>query len=416
MSIFFKSTTGGGTAAFNSTSQLGTVVLGQGIVSSYPQSAVTMTSNTTTVNGLTYTASQSSYLPIWNSYGYMAFNKDDNNGTVQFMTNYIAALGGSYGQAPYTSAGVYQGGTNGSTVSNYYSTTVGGVGVVNGEWLQIQLPYTILITGFNISPNTTISIMNAGYLIGSNDGTTWTNLYTLSSSISTNTTFNVTTSTAYSYYRLIFTGLSNTSTYFGASLGELSFNGTLTNAPTSMSAVNNIVSNGTINGTNMNALGTLNAGNLIVSNQATVNGLLQTQGMVVEQLNPITVVSTNTFSVNFSAGGIYFIPLVNSPTANMSLTITNIPSMNASIASETITVAYYQTTSRYYINQVKMTDTLGNYFIGSAGAYGTPLYNGGVPSLTAGTPCLILQQFTHMPFWASPTTTRYITTSINCCS
>ena len=56
----------------------------------------------------------------------------------------------------------------------------------------------------------------------------------------------------------------------------------------------------------------------------------------------------------------------------------------------TFSVAYYQTGSnRFYISSCTFTDTSSGSILS-----GAPLFNGGTPSLTGSTACLIIQQFT----------------------
>ena len=110
------------------------------------------------------------------------------NGTYSFLTSSTTstAIGGNlvlsfYGDsvpdiflspANYNSSGTYTGSV---------STNVGGTNIT-GEWMQIQLPYTLYITTYSINAN-----INGGpswnylfpksfYLCGSTDGTNWTSI------------------------------------------------------------------------------------------------------------------------------------------------------------------------------------------------------------------------------------------------
>jgi len=107
----------------------------------------------------------------------------------------------SYSQAsPYT----YNGGI--------FSTTVSGT-AYGGEYVQLQLPNAVSITGFKIYyPESNVCGLMRAVLAGSNDGSTWTLLYTLNNgttrpSARTNATFSFTNTTSYSYYRFICTGV-----------------------------------------------------------------------------------------------------------------------------------------------------------------------------------------------------------------
>ena len=92
------------------------------------------------------------------------------------------------------------------------STTAGGVGYT-GEWLQIQLPQRIVLHSFEIEASRLygngVQIYKAPqifYILGSNDGTTWTLVHS-ESNASTYTTplrWAITTNPiAYSYYRIV---------------------------------------------------------------------------------------------------------------------------------------------------------------------------------------------------------------------
>ena len=175
----------------------------------------------------------------------------------------------------------------------------------------------------------------------------------------------------------------------------------------------------TLSGTNtFSSAGTA----IAITNNATVGGTLSvtgnltcgsgiiTQGLVYEITNSIGTFASNGFSLSYGTGGVFYLPTASSITANMSMIITNIPTTTSQ--SYVFTVAYYQTTNRFYINNVRLSDTATTYILGTSSTYGTPLYNGGVPSLTTGTACLIFQQFTVFSFGA----TRYVTTSVSCCS
>ena len=119
----------------------------------------------TTLTGFyngTYTinaSSQDNYNSIWHYAGY-AFDLCNNT---WWASNF----------GTYTYTGAYQGG---------YSTIIPSVGTVAGEWLQIQLPYSLIYTGYSMQPRIeTLTDFgyqasrypNTYYILGSNDGTTW---------------------------------------------------------------------------------------------------------------------------------------------------------------------------------------------------------------------------------------------------
>jgi hypothetical protein len=84
-------------------------------------------------------------------------------------------------------------------------TVVDGA-TIAGEWIQIQLPQQIIPSGLSLLERTTTTAV-AFMLAGSNDGITWTSIYTTTRSLvtfdGTYSTFYFTTTNAYSYYRFI---------------------------------------------------------------------------------------------------------------------------------------------------------------------------------------------------------------------
>jgi hypothetical protein len=111
------------------------------------------------------------------------------------------------------SSGVYFG-SNSTTYNSTFSVT--------GEWAQIQIPYALKLKSFTFLPTTNwvTSLPATFYVLGSNNGTTWTNLYSVSNYVYSTTitagpqpqyinssyltTFTVTpVNNAYSYFRLV---------------------------------------------------------------------------------------------------------------------------------------------------------------------------------------------------------------------
>lgn len=97
-----------------------------------------------------------------------------------------------------SSTGAYVGAT---------STTISGTNY-NGEWLQIQVPFSFILKYFATSPHIASNAIFSKTIIlaGSNDGTTWSLLGTINATIYTqmNATLSGNT-TAYSYYRFVVT-------------------------------------------------------------------------------------------------------------------------------------------------------------------------------------------------------------------
>ena len=126
----------------------------------------------------------------------------------------------------------YTGNYNGSSPYNYTGsvTTVDTLGnSYAGEWLQIQLPVSVVLSSYSLSCQTN-SIANSPstfVLLGSRDGAVWT-LVNRQAGFSPGTngatnTFAVSTTQAYTYYRL---ATQNVVGYSLVSIGELILNGT----------------------------------------------------------------------------------------------------------------------------------------------------------------------------------------------
>jgi hypothetical protein len=159
----------------------------------------------------------------------------------------------------------------------------------------------------------------------------------------------------------------------------------------------------------------ITASNQIVLGTSTettnIPGKLSIYGSLYE--NTIVVGgSVNAYTLDSSTGTVFYIPTAIQITANSTIVISNIPTTLT--ASYTFTVVSYQASTRYYINSVKCTDTAVTYILGSSGAFATPLFNGGTPSLAALngslTGGLIIQQFTVFSVGSS----RYVGTSVSC--
>ena len=155
-----------------------------------------MTANTTVTAVGTYVASASSEWP--GHLAYRAFNGD--------------AL--SY--PPWASLEFYSGG-------NYIgSNSLGGY---SGEWLKIQLPYSIPLNQIKLYARDTTYIDQSpkdGYILASNDNTNWTLLYTFNrltySTGGDYNTLNINSTTEYLYYAVVITKVISSSV---AAIGEI---------------------------------------------------------------------------------------------------------------------------------------------------------------------------------------------------
>ena len=154
--------------------------------------------------------------------------------------------------------------------------------------------------------------------------------------------------------------------------------------------------------TNGSAMGTFNA-------DVNFTGIVATQGLVYETVNTATQTSINAPTLSYGVGGDFVLGTMI--TANATLGVSNIP--NDLSKSYTFSVSYFQASTRYYIATVQIQDTTGAYITNSGSAgFVAPLWNGGTPSLTGTTNCVIIQTFTIISVGGS----RRVISSISCCS
>jgi len=152
--------------------------------------------------GGSYTASVSSF--GGSSFGWKVFDKDINT---YWNTNYT-----------YTGTGANSSNTY---IVNTYSTTVSG-STVYGEWIQIQMPTAIYPYTYTLTPPYDAAVVQRGFpyqwtLAGSNDGAMWTTVDTQNgintwTNLTPKTFTSASSSTAYSYYRLIVQAVNSYST------------------------------------------------------------------------------------------------------------------------------------------------------------------------------------------------------------
>ena len=137
--------------------------------------------------------------------------------------------------------------------------------------------------------------------------------------------------------------------------------------------------------------------------------VLQTQGLVYESVTTATQSSTNAPTLSYGSGGNF--TLGTMITANATLGVTNIPTDTTK--SYTFSVSYQQNTTRYYITTIQIQDT-GSTYITNGGSAGfvAPLWNGGTPSLSGSSNCVIIQSFTVISVGGA----RRVISSVSCCS
>ena len=134
---------------------------------------------------------------------------------------------------------------------------------------------------------------------------------------------------------------------------------------------------------------------------------ITTQGLVYEAVNTATG-TTTAFTLNYATGGNF---VLSSITGTATLGVTNLPISTSS--AYTFSVSYFQASTRNYISTVQFQDT-GSAYITNSGSAGfvAPLWNGGTPSLTGTTNCVIIQTFTIISVGGS----RRVISSVSCCS
>ena len=141
-----------------------------------------------------------------------------NNGN----TTYIASSSGDFtGSAPWYAfdndtstwwdapANSYPNVNLGTAINNTLTTVSGNS--ARGEWLQILLPLPLVPISYSIRSRTTINVPQTWVLAASSNAITWTSIdsqtaiasSTWGSATNNTITFNLNTTTAYSYYRLI---------------------------------------------------------------------------------------------------------------------------------------------------------------------------------------------------------------------
>jgi hypothetical protein len=139
----------------------------------------------------TYEASASSFnstLYPWESFDY-------NTGS-RWATNTVS----------YSTSSPYE------NLSSYFTTDVGGTRY-NGEWMQLKVPYPIVLSHSNVYPtgtSLTDRAPGAGVILGSNDGENWYKLTEFSGKTytpSTWTRIDVNATTPYQYFRMCVTNL-----------------------------------------------------------------------------------------------------------------------------------------------------------------------------------------------------------------
>jgi hypothetical protein len=149
---------------------------------------------------------------------------------IAFYGQFIASKAGKTGLT--VSSDIYQGTISSSDiVGNFYS----------GEWLQLEMPYPLLVANIQITPpaspnygqDATRRSPKQFYLLASNNGYDFTNIYSSSPTTDwaygTKKTFTVSTATSYKIFRLVTYAVGNNVNEAGrpVSISDFRLGGTL---------------------------------------------------------------------------------------------------------------------------------------------------------------------------------------------
>jgi len=122
--------------------------------------------------------------------------------------------------------------SDGSYFTGTFETTYDGSSTIGGEWIQLQVPTAITITKIQIAPrsgstNYENRCAGDGIILGSNNGSTWSTIDTFTGktyTLGNYTDITVTTSTSYTYFRIVITKLSGTGQTV-VNIGEIKYFG-----------------------------------------------------------------------------------------------------------------------------------------------------------------------------------------------
>lgn len=167
-----------------------------------------MNTNTKVFSGLSYgngTYIASGYTPIYGTNNF--FYAFDNSPSTNYSPNASFVNG----------------------VWNGVSTTFTGSGTYNGSWISLSLPFKIKVASIGITPQAVSS--NAPktlYLLGSNDGSTWTTISTFSNltydpagaNASLPKVLTINATVEYKYYTLVWTQIQSSSGTYLARLAD----------------------------------------------------------------------------------------------------------------------------------------------------------------------------------------------------
>ena len=115
-------------------------------------------------------------------------------------------------------------------------------------------------------------------------------------------------------------------------------------------------------------------------------------------------------TLDFSLGGIFYLPTNLIFTANIPVIITNIPTDNTK--TYTVTLIYSQATTLFYSSTCRVSDTTGAYILGSATIFTAPKFNG--PVSIVNSPNIIYQNFNIVSLATTAGVfSRFVVSSVN---
>jgi hypothetical protein len=160
----------------------------------------------------------------------------------------------------------------------------------------------------------------------------------------------------------------------------------------------------------VNNTSAVNATSITTSTINSVDKIFENAQMVASNT---AVTPWYPYTLDYSKGAIFYIPSDYTTSTNFQVIITNIPMDKTKVYS--LTLMYYQPTNLVYCNQVRVSDTFGNYILGTNSTFSTPLFNGGAPAVTVA-PNLIIQTFYICSVFTSAGVSvlqRYVATSVS---
>lgn len=158
----------------------------------------------------------------------------------------------------------------------------------------------------------------------------------------------------------------------------------------------------------------INNASSVTSNSGYINSVAVNN--IVENATSVSANTTTSpyypYTLDYHLGSVFTIPSNYTTSANFSVILKNIPCDTGKTYA--FTLLYYQPTNLVYCNQVRASDEMGSYILGTSSTFGTPLFNGGSSNISITTaPNLIAQSFYIVSIpTTSNTYSRYIISNV----